>query len=1496
VVYIRNTFNSQNKRILYQYFDIIKVMEFFQKHHIGFHVFAFAVTALTILATFFGGIFASSGLSPILSNILGQLGTTSFTSMDYTSSTADDGSFTGATGFNTPLSTTVDSVHHRLFVSDCVNNRVLVFNLDSSNIPLDMTADKVLGQPDFISSSSATTASRLNCPYGISYDSLHDRLFVTDQGNWRVLVFDTASITNGENAVNVLGQSDFVSAAMGLPSASTAQDPYGVYYNAGSDYLFVSQYTGSRVTVFDVNPSTITNNEDAVHVFGQPDFSSTNQNVTIDGLDRPYGVAYDENLQRVYIADTYNNRIMVYDASTMINATPLIGPDALYVIGQTDFFSEISGTNSHNFSGPAGIAVDKVNKLLYVADATNDRVLVFDVSADGTTDAINVLGQPDMATGSFGTTIAKLKNPVGIDIDDSGHLYVAETGNNRVVIYDNITAPTDGQDAASGLGHTTTAYSFDSTPVYTNMYEDGTPTSYVNPYGFINPGGVALDKTHHRLFVADGGNARVLVFNLATDNSINNYQADYVLGQSSFYTNTTGTTQSKFAGVAGVAYDSANEYLYVADSANHRVLAFDVRDAGSSIKTSCGTSTTGLSNGMNASCVLGQADFISSSQATTSTGLGTLEQLAVDTTNGRLFVTDAGHGRVMVFNTNALSNGMAASNVLGQADFTTTPTTGTQSKMVTVAGVAYDPDTEILYVSDSNNSSVNRVLTFDVNPATITNGENALHVLGQSNFTNYGTGTTSSLMNVASELAIDTANKILYVSDTNNHRILTFDVTSITDGEAAIGVIGQDDFTSMVSTIDQYSVNNAYGLYIDTTAQRLFSGTSDDSAHRVFQIDFAKIPAQTLVDGVVGSSYSQSITISGALGTAVLSLTSGTLPPGLTLGTTTLSGTPTTAGTYNFTVRAIDTLGVSTFYSNQRSFTITVTGSGGGGGGPSWCQDSSAINYGGSPPCVYANPDLCLNIPGVQVTLPSGMTADMNRNCFSSNLYCFDSHADNYGELLPCTYSDTPPAEICNDSSATNFNQPLPCTYTTTIPLCTSASATNFGGPLPCIFTPPPPPATCQDTTATNVGGALPCVYTPPPPPQLCSDATAENFGGPVPCTYVVTPPVETCATNPALCTTTTEPPPVVTTTGGGGCVVDAPPGADLSTIIVTQISGTFCQARNNVTETIGRIGEVYRSPFGDVISKTISATGLLVGTAVTLSTLLFANPLSFSEIVLIPQRLWSLLLIAFGLKKRIRPWGTVYDSVTKQPLDPAYVVLYDKDGNEVATSITDLDGRYGFIVGPGVYRMKAQKTNYTFPSLVLSRHTRDEIYLDLYFGNYFEIKDESTLIARNIPLDPEKFDWNEFVKREQKLMKFYSKRDRVLTRIADIFFGIGFTSSIIALLVSPVLYNVGIFVLYVILLVIKETGFRPKKLGSVIQKTSGDPLSYGVVHIFSKSLNTQLMTRILDKKGHYYALVPNGTYYVTIDQKNPDQTYTNVMTSEAFEVNEGVINRHFSV
>ncbi|MGI9118213.1 MAG: 6-bladed beta-propeller [Minisyncoccia bacterium] len=332
------------------------------------------------------------------------------------------------------------------------------------------------------------------------------------------------------------------------------------------------------------------------------------------------------------------------------------------------------------------------------------------------------------------------------------------------------------------------------------------------------------------------------------------------------------------------------------------------------------------------------------------------------------------------------------------------------------------------------------------------------------------------------------------------------------------------------------------------------------------------------------------------------------------------------------------------------------------------------------------------------------------------------------------------------------------------------------------------------------------------------------------------------------------------------------------------------------LTETKKITKEFIETLTGQVVTQVVPVVGAVSGAGVSVVAGIFANPLTMSEIFLIPMRLWALLMAALGLKKRNRPWGTVYDSVTKQPLDPAYVVLYDSAGKEIATSITDLDGRYGFLVGPGTYHIIASKTNYTFPSAKLKGKTIDELYNNIYFGNEIVVTTDGQVIAENIPLDAENFDWNEYAKKEQKLTKFYSTRQKLVAYISNALFGVGMLVTIVAVLAAPTNYNIWTLVLYLVLYILKRTILRPKPQGSVIEKVTGSPLPFAVVRIYSTATNREIIHKVTDKVGKYYCLIPNGTYYATVERKNNDSTYTKIYTSESVEVTGGYFKGNFLV
>jgi DNA-binding beta-propeller fold protein YncE len=114
--------------------------------------------------------------------------------------------------------------------------------------------------------------------------------------------------------------------------------------------------------------------------------------------------------------------------------------------------------------------------------------------------------------------------------------------------------------------------------------------------------GMAYDDVNFRLFVSDTGNNRVLVYNADEDGNLLDRIPDYVLGQSNFYTNSSGATSSTLNSPSGLTYDFDFNKLLVADNGNNRVLVYDAQV---------------ITNGEAAESVLGQPDFTTVSAGTT---------------------------------------------------------------------------------------------------------------------------------------------------------------------------------------------------------------------------------------------------------------------------------------------------------------------------------------------------------------------------------------------------------------------------------------------------------------------------------------------------------------------------------------------------------------------------------------------------------------------------------------------------------------------------------------------------------------------------------------------------------------------------------------------------------------------------------------------------------------------------------------------------------------
>ncbi len=808
-------------------------------------------------------------------------------------------------GFFSPEDVVIDPVHHLLFIAESSNNRVVAYQLDSSNELLDYHADYVLGQPNFDDYTSRTTQSGMSAPNGLTYDSLNGYLFVAQSGNHRVTVYDINNIANGMNASYVLGQTTFIGSSSANTQAGMST-PVSLAYATSTSRLFVGQTGNNRVSVYDFSTTTISNGMPANYVLGQLTFTASTGVTTQTSTRGPTGLAYDSVYNRLFVAQGGNaNRVSVYDFST---TTISNGMPANYVLGQTTFTGSTAATTQSGLSAPSGIAYDSISNRLFVNDSSNRRVVVYDVaSITNGENATYQLGQPNFTTSTFATTQSSTLGSGGLAYNETtGKLYVVQDSTNRVSIFNAATSTiTNGMNATDLLGHFDYNDSDQLVPVYTRVGYNNGPTRI----GFDFPYYTFLDTVNHRLFVSDDQNHRVLVHTLDSNNDLIDYEADYVLGQSNFNTKTQATTQSGMSAPQGLAYDYENDYLFVTDGGNNRVLVFDLSisitngmsasyvlgqttfTVGSSGSTQVGLvspdglvydsnnsrlfvsnsnrvsifdfSTTTISNGKPALHILGQALFTGNSSATTQVGFNNTDGLAYDLVSNRLFVSDTGNNRVKVydFSTTTISNGMPANYVLGQILFTNGSALGTQAGLSSPAGLAYNPVHQRLFVGGAV------VIVFDVATSTISNGMNAKYIFGAPDFDNGYSGISTSSLPSTRGVTYDVDNERLYVTQTTAHRISIFDAspanTTEVDFPSASYVLGQSTFTGSSAAATQSGLDDPQGLAYDAENQRLFVG--DNDSDRVVVYDFS---TTTISNGMNASYVLGQTDFTGAAGSA----------------------------------------------------------------------------------------------------------------------------------------------------------------------------------------------------------------------------------------------------------------------------------------------------------------------------------------------------------------------------------------------------------------------------------------------------------------------------------------------------------------------------------------------------------------------------------------------------------------------------------------------------
>ncbi|KAL0486910.1 NHL repeat-containing protein [Acrasis kona] len=577
---------------------------------------------------------------------LGRLFELNVTSGTVTDSSYDN-MFDGVKGavmkFKDGQGVVIDDINNLIYFADGPNNLVRVVNRTSGMISTFAGTGESGDNGDNI---IATNAS-LYYPTGVAVDNINNLVYITDTGNHRIRVANRTS---------------------GL--ISTFAGTGGLWYN-GDNIIATSA-----------------------------------------SLFNPIGLAVDSINNLVYIADSGYHRIRV------VNRT-------------SGLISTFAGTGDYGYNGdyitatsallyiPTGVAVDSINDLVYIADSSNNRIRVVDRRNGNISTFAGTSGVD--GTNNNRASIVPLNRPIRVSIDNINNLvYIADAGNSVIRVVDR-----SNNKIKSIVGTGYPRYCCDNEPY----------TYAVLKY----PESTAVDSINNLVYIADSGNHRIRVAN-RTSGLISTFAGTGDYGYNGDYITATSALLYR---PTGVAVDSINDLVYIADSSNNRFRVVD--------------RTSGLINTVAGSGVNGyNGDNITATNALLYRPTG----VAVDSINNLVYIADSGNHRIRVVNrTSGLISTFAGTGDYGyNGDYIT----ATNALLYIPTGVAVDSINDLVYIADSSN---NRFRVVDRTSGLINT------VAGVNGYNGDNLAATNAMLSRTSGVSIDNINDLIYIADTENHLI-----------------------------------------------------------------------------------------------------------------------------------------------------------------------------------------------------------------------------------------------------------------------------------------------------------------------------------------------------------------------------------------------------------------------------------------------------------------------------------------------------------------------------------------------------------------------------------------------------------------------------------------------------------------------------------------------------------------------------------------------------
>ena len=760
----------------------------------------------------------------------------------------------------------------------------------------------------------------------------------------------------------------------------------------------------------------------------------------------------------------------------------------------------------------------------------------------------------------------------------------------------------------------------------------------------------------------------------------------------------------------------------------------------------------------------------------------------------KLFVADTLNNRVLIYNTIPTANNASADVVIGQPDMTSGDINngGIGANTFYYPGQVYSDGTKLFVVDAFNN----RVLIYNTIPTA--NNASADVVVGQPDMTSSGANNGGIGANTLSlPFGVYSDGTKLFVMDNSNSRVLIYNTIPTANNTSADVVIGQANMTSAANGIGANRLNYPGGVFADGT--RIYMADTGSSRALIYSGSHTSTLTSSIYDA--GTSYTWgplTYTATEPTNTDItfeVSTDGGTIWEAVTDYTTQTFG-PSETVAYRATLSNTD--GISTPILQE----VSISG------------------------------NLVPTVTTSSATSLSPSNATFNGEITDTGGVDADERGFNYG--LTIAYGSTvtetagPYGIGAFTASLTNLNCNTTYHYRA---YATNVAGTGYGDDASfdtesCISSSgssgnPPPPPPPPEPTLTCVSPQIlvnnVCVNpppSPPPPPPVTPPTT------PPPTIPPTTPPEVTPIPPPII-----SPPPVI------------PEPSPISIIVAPS---PFEILRNFLNIPAVRTIE-------NVAIAIPAALSLLVLLASLFSGVPFFNYLFYLFIIL------SQIL---GFRRKPKPWGIVYDSMTKRPLSFARVEILNEQSRKLQSAVTDVNGRYGFLISEKLsnIQLQAHLTKYDFPSKKEPSVVEQKLYPNIYQGGPTDAS--GGLANFDLPMDP----------RDKTITRnFYFgitsvKLNNLLSLAANVLFVLGSVLGVANAIANPRATSFVILAIIFFTFVLRTSGFKLKPFGLTKDRETSQILPFGLVALHSQGGERMNFT-VSDDSGRYFLLAPKGNY-----------------------------------